>query len=569
MPIDNAYNRSIAQQLSVINQRFIETFGNDKTVAADAVFGNANKEDLNLMKGGTMLGRNDPAPFTSPVPISKYGSLYANQIDNPLLAENAGLVWNAGKYTSYHDTGEIGEKVEHILIGGNRISANDKDVKEGDELISDEGKAYRKVGGFFFLIAIAIKLAAKAAAKAAAIAAKKAIAAAKAAVKKAVKKKVKAKVKQNVRQKIQDRVKQEIKKEVKGRVKESARERLERLKTGKPEVDNQGFEKIIGRTQDLEALRANPDADPKRIKQKEAAIRRAEEIAHKKGLKNYLKKNRVGKDANFTQADVDKLKREITEKKEKEKQYDLKRAREEWERQKAKVRGEKADAQRAFDEAKNAKYSNKEAIRQKDRDIADLKVKFERMIARKKAERDAKEDKLLQQMRDKEAAQKVKIEKERAYIKKLGTPEQQAQLKETMRKEEEARKEAERQAKEAERKAKEAEEARIKAEKQAEKDRIQAEKDAKAEKERLAQEERDRKEQEAIDYKMAKKEEAHRVGNINQLAPVPEKAPPRNRQSYFGGAKKNARAEVVSKIMKEKGLSMIQASKYVKEHNLY
>ena len=562
MPIDNEYNRSIAQQVLEMNKRFIATFGNDKSVAADAVFGNANKEDLNLMKGGTMLGRNDPAPFTSPVPTSKWGSLYANQIDNPLLAENAGLVWNAGKYTSYHDTGEVGSGVEHILIGGHRISANDKDVKEGDELISDEGKAYRKVGGFFFLIAIAIKIAAKAAAKAAAIALKKAIAAAKAAVKKAVKKKVKAKVKKNVRQKIQDRVKQEIKKEVKGRVKESARERLERLKTGNQQVDNNGFEQIIGRTQDLEALRNDPDADPQRIKQKEAAIRRAETIAHKKGLKNYLKENRVGKDANFTQADVDKLKREITEKKEKEKQYDLKRAREEWERQKAKVRGEKADAQKAFDNAKNAKLDNKEAIRQKDRDIADLKVKFERMIARKKAERDAKEDKLLQQMRDKEAAQKVKIEKERAYIKKLGTPEQQQQLKETIRKEEEARKEAER-------KAKEAEEARIKAEKQAEKDRIQAEKDAKAEKERLEQEERDRKEQEAIDYKMAKKEEAHRVGNINQLAPVPERAPPRNRQSYFGGSKKNARAEVVRKVMKEKGLSMIQASKYVKEHNLY
>jgi len=561
MPIDNDYNRSIAQQLLEINQKYIATYGNE-TVAADAVFGNANKEDLNLMKGGTMLGRNDPAPFTSPQPISKWGSLYANAIDNPLLAENAGLVWNAGKYTSYHDTGEVGSGVEHILIGGHRISANDKDVKEGDELISDEGKAYRKVGGFFFLIAIAIKIAAKAAAKAAAIALKKAIAAAKAAVKKAVKKKVKAKVKKNVRQKIQDRVKQEIKKEVKGRVKESARERLERLKTGKPEVDNKGFEKIIGRTQDLDALRNDPDADPQRIKQKEAAIRRAEEIAHKKGLKQYLQENRVGKDANFTQADVDKLKREITEKKEKEKQYDLKRAREEWERQKAKVRGEKADAQKAFDEAKNAKLDNKEAIRQKDRDIADLKVKFERMIARKKAERDAKEDKLLQQMRDKEAAQKVKIEKERAYIKKLGTPEQQQQLKETMRKEEEARKEAER-------KAKEAEEARIKAEKEAKAEKERLEREAKEEKERLEREEKERKEQEAIDYKMAKKEEAHRVGNLNELAPVPEKAPPRNRESYFGGSKKNARAEVVRKVMKEKGLSMIQASKYVKEHNLY
>lgn len=35
------------------------------------------------------------------------------------------------------------------------------------------------------------------------------------------------------------------------------------------------------------------------------------------------------------------------------------------------------------------------------------------------------------------------------------------------------------------------------------------------------------------------------------------------------GKPKNKRAEIVKKIMKEKGLSMINASKYVKEHNLY
>jgi hypothetical protein len=35
------------------------------------------------------------------------------------------------------------------------------------------------------------------------------------------------------------------------------------------------------------------------------------------------------------------------------------------------------------------------------------------------------------------------------------------------------------------------------------------------------------------------------------------------------GKKPNARAVIVKKIMKEKGLSMIEASKYVKEHNLY
>jgi hypothetical protein len=35
------------------------------------------------------------------------------------------------------------------------------------------------------------------------------------------------------------------------------------------------------------------------------------------------------------------------------------------------------------------------------------------------------------------------------------------------------------------------------------------------------------------------------------------------------GKKINKRAEVVKKIMKEKGLKMIEASKYVKENNLY
>jgi hypothetical protein len=40
--------------------------------------------------------------------------------------------------------------------------------------------------------------------------------------------------------------------------------------------------------------------------------------------------------------------------------------------------------------------------------------------------------------------------------------------------------------------------------------------------------------------------------------------------SFSGGAKKpNKRAEIVKKIMKEKGMKMIEASKYVKEHKLY
>lgn len=43
------------------------------------------------------------------------------------------------------------------------------------------------------------------------------------------------------------------------------------------------------------------------------------------------------------------------------------------------------------------------------------------------------------------------------------------------------------------------------------------------------------------------------------------------RKAYEGKADKkiNARAEIVKKIMKEKGMKMIDASKYVKEHNLY
>lgn len=39
--------------------------------------------------------------------------------------------------------------------------------------------------------------------------------------------------------------------------------------------------------------------------------------------------------------------------------------------------------------------------------------------------------------------------------------------------------------------------------------------------------------------------------------------------SMAGQGKKNKRSEIVKNIMKEKGLSMIQASKYVKEHKLY
>ena len=41
------------------------------------------------------------------------------------------------------------------------------------------------------------------------------------------------------------------------------------------------------------------------------------------------------------------------------------------------------------------------------------------------------------------------------------------------------------------------------------------------------------------------------------------------RKAYEGLKKPNARAEIVKKIMAEKGMKMIEASKYVKEHGLY
>jgi hypothetical protein len=39
--------------------------------------------------------------------------------------------------------------------------------------------------------------------------------------------------------------------------------------------------------------------------------------------------------------------------------------------------------------------------------------------------------------------------------------------------------------------------------------------------------------------------------------------------SYMSGGGKGKRADIVKKVMKEKGISMIEASKYVKQHNLY
>jgi hypothetical protein len=39
--------------------------------------------------------------------------------------------------------------------------------------------------------------------------------------------------------------------------------------------------------------------------------------------------------------------------------------------------------------------------------------------------------------------------------------------------------------------------------------------------------------------------------------------------SAKGGDNRKRRAEIVKRVMKEKGLPLIQASKYVKEHKLY
>jgi coproporphyrinogen III oxidase-like Fe-S oxidoreductase len=41
------------------------------------------------------------------------------------------------------------------------------------------------------------------------------------------------------------------------------------------------------------------------------------------------------------------------------------------------------------------------------------------------------------------------------------------------------------------------------------------------------------------------------------------------RAEMSGGDGRKKRAEIVKKVMAEKGMKMIEASKYVKEHNLY
>ena len=55
---------------------------------------------------------------------------------------------------------------------------------------------------------------------------------------------------------------------------------------------------------------------------------------------------------------------------------------------------------------------------------------------------------------------------------------------------------------------------------------------------------------------------------MEQTHPVPKAQMPSSTMSGGKGGKAK-RAEIVKKIMKEKGLKLIEASRYVKEHNLY
>jgi len=541
MPIDNEYNRMISNDIHMINLKYINS-QDEGSMSASFTFGNAKKGGCNNCEGGTNLGPPDGYEAESEYYTSDEEESYLTRAVQPA----SGIAVKAGKYTSVRDLGSmnepvsaLSEPVKSIIIGGYELHGDDDELEEGGVVISDEGKAYRKTGGLFWFIAIAIAIAKAAAKKAAALAIKLAIKAAKAAVKKAVKKKIKGKVKQKIKQKIKNRIKEqvkkEVKKEVKGRVKQSAREKLENLKTGDPKVDNQGFERIIDRTMELNNMRADPDMDPQRIKDKEAAIRRAETIAHYKGYKDYLIKNRVGKDSNFTQADVDELKRKIEEKVRKENEYTLKRAKENAEREKQRIRDAKNKAVAKYEEA---------AIQANDQAIVDLKRDFKQLLTDKKIARINKERLLEEQKATYEKKAKAKDEEIRNYIRELGTPEERkqleemeakerAQLAEEKRKYEQAKKDEKALQKEKERLEKEAKE--------------EEKRQAKELSERLAKEEKERQErleQEAYEKAKAIKKEqvAERVkhGNINDYSgKEPEREPVRVRNSFFSGGKRN------------------------------
>jgi hypothetical protein len=63
------------------------------------------------------------------------------------------------------------------------------------------------------------------------------------------------------------------------------------------------------------------------------------------------------------------------------------------------------------------------------------------------------------------------------------------------------------------------------------------------------------------------------MGTLTTLTGTPMSGagmkPPKVKRMVGAGDGRRKRAEVVKKVMSEKGLSMIDASKYVKEHNLY
>jgi hypothetical protein len=67
----------------------------------------------------------------------------------------------------------------------------------------------------------------------------------------------------------------------------------------------------------------------------------------------------------------------------------------------------------------------------------------------------------------------------------------------------------------------------------------------------------------------AKKVDGGAIPTGRKPRDIPEPTTPYTSRLLKGGARTNKRAEVVRQVMKEKGMKMIEASKYVKEHGLY
>lgn len=541
MPVNNDYNRMIADEYNLINQRYIASLG-DETFSASHIMGNASKK----LEGGAILGMNPNYRF-GPPPENTEVSKLTCAIQPP-----SGMVHNAGTRQPYRDLGSMKEPVSSLMIGGYNISADTELMEEGDVVEDDDGNIYEKkavknklTGGIFFIFAIIAKAAiaaAKAAAAAAkALAIKAAALAAKLAAKKAAKAAAKKLIKKNVKKQIKKRIKKQVKKEVKDQIKEQVgntleqrQQRVKDLKTGNEDVDEQGFDLIVERSNRLDELRADPDTKPERINKAKEALQRAEEIAHYKGYKQYIKQNRLGKDANFTQEYVDNLRNKIEGKLEKEHNYEIAKAEREVQEAKQEIRDTKADATKAFQEAKKTKINTKNTIASKDKSIAELKANFERMLAEKKKIRDdAKariDDEKERYKETKEAARQARID----YIEQIGTAEQRKQLEAELKEEERLRKEAEAKAEkiraEEERKA---EIARKEAERLAEIARIEKERlEAEARKAAELQANYDAKEAERLRLEAVAK--AERYGNKNFASAYNgERRPTRTRGSYF------------------------------------